>query len=123
MKNFIQKGDVLTITAGADIASGDLVLIGPDPGGLVGVANGAALTGEACEVSVCGVYEVPKLSTDVVAVGDFLYFDSGNARLTKTALDNTLAGIAVAAAGNGVTTVQVRLNGAAPTAAAPAVTP
>lgn len=120
MKNAIQPGNVLTIPAAADTVSGALVLIGPDPGGLVGVACGDALETESLDVEVVGVFEVPKKTTDVVAVGDFLYYDSGNEELTLTALDNTLAGIAVAAAGNGATTVLVRLNGAAPTAAAPA---
>jgi predicted RecA/RadA family phage recombinase len=113
MKNSIQPGNVLTIVAAADIASGDPVLIGPDPGGLVGVACGSALTGAEVEVAVNGVFELPKLTTDVVAVGDLLYYDLSEAELTKTATNNTLAGIATKAAGNGVTTVQIRLNGAA----------
>lgn len=113
MKNFIQPGNVLTIVAGANYLSGGIVLIGPDPGGLVGVANGAALSGAEVEVSVCGVFELPKVSTDDVAVGDFLYYDLSAGLLTKTAATNTLAGIAVAAAGNPSATVKIRLNGSA----------
>lgn len=113
MKNYIQPGNTITVIAGATIASGDGVLVGPSPGGLLGVAAYDAVIGDSLEVSVCGVYELPKLSTDVVAVGDLLYWDNTNKRLTKTAASNTLAGIATAAAGNGVTTVRIRLNGAA----------
>ena len=51
------------------------------------------------------------VKTETVAAGALLYWDNTNKRLTTTASGNTLAGFAVAAAGSGVTTVQIRLNG------------
>ena len=56
-----------------------------------------------------GVIEYAKLSTDVVTFGATLYWDNGNSRFTLTTTSNTKAGIAVAAAGNGVTTVLIHL--------------
>lgn len=105
--NFIQPGDVLTLTAPYAVASGAGLLVGS----LFGVATRAADNGAAVEASTRGVYELPKLSTDVVAIGDKLYWDNTNKRLTKTSTDNTLVATAVSAAGNGVATVYARLNG------------
>jgi predicted RecA/RadA family phage recombinase len=80
----------------------------------VGVRLGVALTdgaiGDTIAVQVKGVFNLPKLSTDVVAQGAALYWDNTNKRLTTTSTSNTLAGYAAAAAGNGVTSVNIALN-------------
>jgi len=57
------------------------------------------------------VFELPKISTDVIAQGDKLYWDAGQSKLTKTAGAGSkpLVGVATAAAGNGVTTVNCLL--------------
>lgn len=106
-KNYIQPGEVLDYTASTAVTSGSGVLMGKRLGvALADIANGA--TGS---VAVRGVYSLPKLSTDVVAQGDELYWDNTNKRLTTTASGNTKAGYAAAAAGNGVATVAIALNG------------
>ena len=110
MKNYIQPGNTITITAPTGgVVSGDGVLIGS----LFGVAAFDAEESESVEIQTTGVMVLPKLATDVVAVGDLLHWDSTNNRLTKTATSNKLIGVAVAAAGNGATTVVIRLNGTA----------
>lgn len=108
MNNYKQSGEVLDFTATAALSSGDLVLVGTK----VGVATVDLAIGEEGSVRVWGVCDVPKLSTDVVTQGAALYFDEGNSWLTldDNAGANTLAGYAFAAAGNGVTTVLVKLN-------------
>lgn len=106
-KNFIQEGDVLAYTAGGTaIASGAVVLMGKRIG--IALADIAANTTGA--VSTDGVWSIAKLSTDVIAQGDLLYWDAANSRLTATSAGNTLAGYATAAAGNGVTTVNILIN-------------
>lgn len=106
MNNYVMSGDVINYVAGATISSGQVLLIGKRIGvALTDIANGA--TGA---VRMEGIFTVAKLSTDVVAQGDLLYWDDTNHRLTKTATDNTLAGYASAAAGNGVTTVEISIN-------------
>lgn len=107
MKNYVQKGHEIKVTAGAAIASGDLV----ESGAFVGVALADAASGEEVIVYVEGVYEVPKLGTDDVSQGDILYFDSGNARLTLSdgSGANQKAGYAVEAAGTGASLVKVKL--------------
>jgi predicted RecA/RadA family phage recombinase len=56
---------------------------------------------------------MPKVSTDVLAVGDFVYWDD-TAKLATADDDtgnNELIGLAVTAAANPSGTVNVRLNG------------
>lgn len=107
MKNYIQPGEVIDHTAAAAILSGGLVLIGTK----VGAAETDIALNATGSVRVEGVVDVPKLATDVVAQGAALYLDNANKRLTVTASGNTYAGYAFAAAGNGVATVLVKLNG------------
>lgn len=107
-KNFVQSGSVLDYAnaSGATIAAGAAVKIGVRIGvALVDIPNGT--TGA---VRVDGVWTIAKLSTDVVTVGALLYWDDTNKRLTTTSTSNTLAGYAFSAAGNGVTTVDIKLN-------------
>lgn len=107
-KNYIQEGDVLPYTAGGTaIASGAVALIGKR----LAVALGDIAPNDTGSVSVTGVWSISKLSTDVIGIGDLLYWDAANSRLTATAAGNTLAGYAAAAAGNGVTTVNIKING------------
>ena len=108
MKNYLQPGERLTITATADILSGAPVLVG----GMLCVATHDALSGASLVVQTTGVVNLTKLGTDVVAIGDVLYWDGANSRLTKiSAVGLFQAGIATKAAGNGVTTVNIRLDG------------
>lgn len=107
-QNYVQEGDVLNYTnaSGSTISSGAALLIGTWLGvALADIANTA--TGS---VAIEGVFTVAKLSTDVVAQGALLYWDNTNKRLTTTASGNTQVGHAFAAAGNGATTVQIKLN-------------
>lgn len=105
-KNFIQPGKVLDVTLAATITSGSGLLVGKR----LGVALGDGASGDTISVQVEGVFNLPKLGTDVVAQGDVLYWDNTNKRLTTTATSNTQAGYAAAAAGNGATTVDIALN-------------
>ena len=103
MKNFVQDGNTITVTAPAAVTSGQLVVVGS----INGVASFDAASGADVEVTVEGVFDLPKVTTDVIAQGDKLYWDSGQAKLTKTAGTGSkpLVGVATATAGNGVTTV------------------
>ncbi len=103
---YVQPGEVIDYTAGANIASGQVVLMGVR----IGVALAAIANGATGSVQVSGVFTIAKLSTDVVSQGAALYWDNTNSRLTTTASGNTLAGYATAAAGNGATTVNIKIN-------------
>lgn len=54
--------------------------------------------------------QLPKLSTDVFANGDILYWDVTNGRLTVTATGNSPIGVATAAAANPSSTGWVLIN-------------
>lgn len=105
MKNFIQNGRTLDVSLDADVTSGDVV----KKGVLVGVAAVSGLAGETIAVDVEGVFNLPVLSTDVVAVGDQLYWDADNSHMTKTDTSDTKAGYATGTSANGVVTVDIRL--------------
>lgn len=107
MKNFVQEGKTITVIAPATVTSGQLVVVGS----IVGVAAFDAASGAAIEISTRGVFELPKVPTDVIAQGDKLYWDSALSQLTKTAGTGSkpLVGYAALAAGNGTTTVSCAL--------------
>lgn len=105
-QKFIQPGDVLDYTAGANIVSGQVVLMGVR----IGVALAAIANGAVGPVAVTGVFKIAKLTTDAPAQGALLYWDNANNRLTTTSAGNTLAGYAAAPAINGDTTVNIKIN-------------
>lgn len=109
MRNFVQPGDNITITATATATSGQGVLVG----NLFGIAAGNAKIGEALDLVTVGVFTMPKVSTDVLAVGDAVFWDD-TAKLATADDDtgnNVEIGLAVTAAGNPSGSVNVRLNG------------
>ena len=107
MKNYVQKGENLTIASPYDVTSGAFLKSGL----IVGVASGDALSGADVDVVTVGVFDLPKVSTDVFAVGAVVYWDYTAKLMTSTTSGNTKCGIAIVAAANPSGTVTVRLNG------------
>lgn len=115
MRNFIRDGRVVNATApSGGIASSAGVVIG----NLFGVAATTAAEGEAFQLVTHGVFELPKLNTAVLAAGAIVSWDATNKRCDVPASGLYPIGTAIAAAGNGATTVQVRLDGVRTSAAA-----
>ncbi len=110
MKSYVQPGDRITLTAAAAASSGDGVLVGS----LFGIAFGDAEIGDTLTLSTTGVFEMAKVSTDVLAVGAAVYWDdsAGLATSDDDTGSNPKIGVAVTAAGNPSSSVRVRLNGA-----------
>lgn len=112
MRNFVQKGESLTITAAAAITAGDVVRAGQ----ILGVAATDAAIGEEVEL-LFGVYTVPKVTAAVIAQGESLTWDASAAKfddnLAVAASGDVTGAAAVAweAAGNGVTELDVLLTG------------
>ena len=94
MKNYIHPGQNLTLTASADLKSGQGLLIGA----LFGVVQSAVSAGEAFVLCRGGVYALPKATGAAWAEGDKLYWNDTAKELTKTASGNTLVGAAVSVA-------------------------
>jgi predicted RecA/RadA family phage recombinase len=103
--NFVQEGNALNYTAGADIDSGDFVLIGA----IGGVATTDIANGKTGAVHIKGVFSVPK-ATGAVSQGAKLYWDATNSVLTTTASGNTIVGVAAEAALSGDATAKILLN-------------
>ena len=115
MKTFIQNGAVITVTAPAGgVVSGEAIVVGA----LFGVAAFTAAEGEAVEIATRGVYILPKEPTAVIAVGAQVAWDASAKQIDLPGTGLYPVGIATEAAGNGITTVRVRLDGVATEAAA-----
>jgi predicted RecA/RadA family phage recombinase len=108
MKTFIQNGDVITVPAPTGgITSGDGVLVG----NLFGVATRTAAEGEPAEVATTGVYTLPKAASAVLALGARVSWDNAAKVVMTPGNGRYPIGIATEDAGNGATTVAVRLDG------------
>lgn len=107
MKNFVQPGNVLTIPAPYDVASG----AGVKSGLIFGIAAGAAEEASDVDVETVGVFDLTKVSTDAFAVGEAVYWDDTAKLATSTASGNTKVGVATEPAANPSAAVRVRLNG------------
>lgn len=109
MKNAIAEGRTIDHSPAAQRLAGAGTLIGAVGNGMLGVAASDTAASTQGVFYIEGVFELPKLTTDVVTQGAALYWDNTNLRLTLTSASNTLVGRAYAAAGNGVTTAQIIL--------------
>ena len=104
--NFVQEGKALNYTpSGADVASGDFVLIGA----IGGIAKTDIADGKTGAVHVSGVFSVAKAS-GAVTQGQKLYWNTTNSNLTTTASGNTIVGVAAEAAASGDANVKILLN-------------
>ena len=106
MNNARGDGNTITFTAGSNRLKGEgyllgkLVVVNQDT-----VANGAEAVGW-----LKGVFEMTKKTADTVTVGASLYWDESNKHLTITPSTFQYAGVAMAAASNSVSLVEVNLN-------------
>lgn len=106
MRNYVKKGEVLTLTPAAAVASGVGYLFGT---ALFGVAAGDVASGAAGEFITEGVVEIGKTSALAIAVGDRVYWDATNKVVNKTTAGQECVGVAVEAAANPSATVKVKL--------------
>lgn len=107
-KNFVQRGENLTVLAAGIVASGGFVVMGS----LFGVALHDAAANEELTLKTGGVWELPKTSADTPTVGTDAYWDDAAGEITTVSTDNTKVGVFVEDAGNGDTVCRVRLNDA-----------
>lgn len=113
--NFVQCGEIMDWTnPGAGKLSGDVVVIGA---GLIGVCLVDIANGQTGSVQIAdGVFRVPKVPGAVIGQGEFVVWDA-----SAGAFDDALAVPATGdvsgnvwafrAAGDGVTTVEIKLTG------------
>lgn len=114
MRNYKSTGGSITFIAAAAALSGDPVLVGS----LFGVAQHDAAIGDRLTIVPDGVYELPKDSAAAFTVGEEIWFDPATKSCVEKATGKHLIGVATVEAGNGTTSVDVRLNGTSTTVAA-----
>jgi len=114
MKNYIQNGDMITVIAPVGgVNSGQGILVGS----LFGIVAATAAEGEAVEIATTGVFDLPKDAATVIEPGDRVAWDNTAKEIALPSVGLYPVGLAVTAAGNGATTVRVRLDGVATVAA------
>lgn len=108
MKNFVQEGDRVTLTAPYARSAGDGALVGATFGvALNDVANGAS-----GEFDLEGTFDLTAASAATASMGALAYWDDTNKNVTATSSGNTKIGVFLVAKTNGQTTARIRLNGA-----------
>ena len=114
MKTYIQNGHVITLpTPAGGVVSGDGLIVGS----IFGVAAYSAAEGDPVELATTGVYKLPKASAAVLGVGARVAWDNTAKQINTPGAGRFPVGIATEAAGNGITSVAVRLDGVATAAA------
>lgn len=108
MKNYVQKGENVTVPAPYAVSSGNGALVGS----IFGVTAGDAETGAEVDLVTVGVFTLPKVTTDAMAVGTPVYWDDTAKLVTVASTGNSKIGVSVATAVNPSGTTEVRLNGA-----------
>lgn len=108
MKNFVQYGESLSLTAPAGgVIGGQGYLIGS----LFVVAGQTAAAGALFTGYRRDVFDLDKVAGTAITVGAKVYWDNTNRVVTPTVGTNTLIGVAAAAAAAADTTVRVCLTG------------
>ena len=114
MKTFIQPGNVISVTAPTGgVASGGGIIVGS----LFGIATRDALEGEYTEIATTGVFDLNKDAATVIEQGERVAWDDTAREIALPGVGLYPVGIATMAAGDGATTVTVRLDGIATVAA------
>lgn len=111
MKNFVQNGKNIDITAPYEVASGGGVLLGQ----LFGVAIANIANGEEGAIATEGVYTLTKAtgSGTGLTAGGLAFWDNSAKKVTGVSAGNTLVGCALAAAVTADAVATIRLNGVA----------
>jgi predicted RecA/RadA family phage recombinase len=114
MKNYLQNGHVIRVTTPAGgITSGEGLIVGS----IFGIAAYSAAEGDPLELATTGVFQLPKASAAVLTLGARVAWDNTAKQVNTPAAGRFPIGVAVEAAGSGVTSVAVRLDGIATAAA------
>lgn len=107
MAKYVQPGNVIDYVNGgeAKIEAGDVVAFG----GRFGIAACDIAVGATGTIALSGVFEFAKAS-GAVALGDVVYWDATNEKVTTTVTNNTPIGVCVKAEVSGATTIRVALS-------------
>ncbi len=105
MKNLIQEGDVITLTAPYTVVAGDGALVG----NVFGVAVDDVTSGAQGVFATEGVFDLLCVTTDTPAQGAKIYWDNSAKKCTSVAAGNTAIGHCMVTKTSGPATVRVHL--------------
>jgi predicted RecA/RadA family phage recombinase len=106
MRNYVAEGRTLEFTAAAALTAGQAINVGDVI--VVAIDNVAA---GARGVGVTeGVFSLPKVPANVITLGERLFLASGQITDNSAAAGAVYAGRAYSEAGNGATSVDVKIN-------------
>lgn len=108
MKNYVQAGDLVTLTAPYAVVSGAGALVGS----IFGVAATDIANAVDGEFKLTGVFDLGKTGSQAWTQGAKIYWDDTTKLCTTTASTNKLIGVAIAAAQAADTIGRVRLSSA-----------
>ena len=113
MAKFIQSGNAIDYTPLADVAAGDVIVLG----NLVGVAKLDIKANVLGALHICGIFEFDKDNATAIAEGVDVYWDATAKQATEDAAGgvNKHLGKSVIAAADTDTTARVKLAGAGTT--------
>ena len=98
MKNSVQPGNTMTLTAPYAVTSGDGLLAGS----IFGIASGDAALNDPVEATLTGVFDLTEVGSQARIVGAKVYWDDTNKRTTSVATSNTLIGVATESVAGGL---------------------
>lgn len=110
MKNFVQEGRTVTLTAPYARNAGEGALVGS----IFGVAVNDVANGVDGEFLLEGTVDLAKTASQAWTQGALIYWDNTNKVATNVSTSNKLIGTALVAVGSGATETigRVRLNAA-----------
>jgi len=108
MATFVQNGETVDYTPGADVAAGAVVV----QGDLVGVAKVPIPANKLGALAVAGVFDFPKSTAggSAIGAGVTVYWNVAAQQATATSAGNKLLGKTVRAAVDADATVRVRMS-------------
>jgi predicted RecA/RadA family phage recombinase len=113
MKNYVQPGDVISAVAPYQRNAGEASILG---GSLFGVAVDTVASGSTGVFALNGVYDITKNTGagESYTLGQRLFWDNTNKRITSTSTSNVAVGLCVVAAATGDATARIKLAGSTP---------
>lgn len=113
----VAEGKTINWTnGGSAVTSGAVVVIGSNGDAMLGVAHDDIANGAVGVVHIEGVFSVAKVSAAVIAQGEYVIWDTSASAFDDNAAtpatgDVSDGAVAWEAAGNGVTTMNIKLTG------------
>lgn len=113
MTNYTGGGDVVEVTAPANVVSGQPVLVGS----IFGVAIRAASSGAVVPIQITGRVRINKDTSLIISQGDRVFWDAANAWVDKTATAQFPVGRSLETTLAATATVEILLGNTAPAGA------